>query len=51
MNRFAFLIAAVAFLAPPLSAAERAVSLPAPAYDPAPTTAGEQKLVVAGGCF
>ncbi len=51
MNRFAFLIAALAFLATPLSAAERAVSLPAPAYDPAPATAGEQKLVVAGGCF
>ena len=51
MNRFAFLIAALAFLAPPLSATERAVSLPAPAYDPAPAAEGEQKLIVAGGCF
>ncbi|PWB92036.1 peptide-methionine (S)-S-oxide reductase [Methylocystis sp. MitZ-2018] len=30
---------------------ERAVVLPSPAYDPAPTSGGEQKLVVAGGCF
>ena len=51
MNRFAFLIAVLALMATPLSAAERAVSLPAPVYDPAPTTGGEQKLVVAGGCF
>ena len=51
MNRFAFLIAALALMATPLSAAERAVSLPAPAYDPAPAAEGEQKLVVAGGCF
>lgn len=38
-------------LASPLAAAERAVSLPPPAYDPAPATSGAQKLVVAGGCF
>jgi len=45
------LLAALALLATPLGAAERAVSLPAPAYDPAPATQGLQKLVVAGGCF
>ena len=32
-------------------AAERAVVLPAPAYDPPAANDGEQKLVVAGGCF
>jgi len=32
-------------------AAERAVVLPAPAYDPPAVNSGEQKLVVAGGCF
>ena len=51
MNRFAFLIAVLATMATSLSAAERAVSLPAPVYDPTPATEGEQKLVVAGGCF
>ncbi|MEF3366316.1 peptide-methionine (S)-S-oxide reductase MsrA [Methylocystis sp. 9N] len=45
------LLVALAILATPLYAAERAVSLPAPAYDPAPATQGPQKLVVAGGCF
>jgi peptide-methionine (S)-S-oxide reductase len=38
-------------MATPLAAAERAVSLPPPAYDPAPASTGLQKLVVAGGCF
>lgn len=33
------------------SAIERAVVLPAPAYDPPAASDGEQKLVVAGGCF
>ncbi|AZG77695.1 peptide-methionine (S)-S-oxide reductase MsrA [Methylocystis rosea] len=33
------------------SAAEHAVVLPAPAYDPVVTNGGEQKLVLAGGCF
>ncbi|MBI1980363.1 MAG: peptide-methionine (S)-S-oxide reductase MsrA [Methylocystis sp.] len=51
MNRFAFLIAALALTATPLCAAEEAVSLPPPAYDPAPAREGAQKLVVAGGCF
>ncbi|MGB5085360.1 MAG: peptide-methionine (S)-S-oxide reductase MsrA [Methylocystis silviterrae] len=32
-------------------AAERAVVLPAPAYNPPAASGGEQKLVVAGGCF
>ncbi|MFZ3180666.1 MAG: peptide-methionine (S)-S-oxide reductase MsrA [Methylocystis silviterrae] len=32
-------------------AAERAFVLPAPAYDPPAASGGEQKLVVAGGCF
>lgn len=45
------LIFAFALLATPLYAAERAVSLPPPAYDPSPAQGGEQKLVVAGGCF
>jgi peptide-methionine (S)-S-oxide reductase len=45
------LIALVLSAASPL-AAERAVSLPPPLNDPAPTTtAAEKKLVVAGGCF
>lgn len=41
----------IATSAPRTLAAERAVSLPAPAYDPAPADAGEKKFVVAGGCF
>ncbi len=50
--KLAFLaLAALAFLGAPLSAAERAVSLPPPAHDLAPASADEQKLVVAGGCF
>ena len=32
-------------------AAERTVVLPAPAYNPPAASGGEQKLVVAGGCF
>jgi peptide-methionine (S)-S-oxide reductase len=51
MKRLLFAFVAVAFLAAPSLGAERAVSLPAPVYDPAPDGAGEQKLVVAGGCF
>lgn len=51
MKRAALLVAAILCLAAPLSAAERAVVLPAPAYDPAPASDGAQKLVVAGGCF
>jgi peptide-methionine (S)-S-oxide reductase len=49
--RLLFAFFAVAFLASPSLGAERAVSLPPPAYDPAPDGAGEQRLVVAGGCF
>lgn len=48
MMRVALFI--LALLATPLRA-ETAISLPPPAYDPAPAKAGEQKLVVAGGCF
>lgn len=51
MKRFSLVLVTLAFLTTPLCAAERAVSLPAPAYDPAPATLGPQKLVVAGGCF
>ena len=51
MNRRTLLLAACGLLATPALAAERAVSLPAPAYDPVPTSDGAQKLVVAGGCF
>jgi peptide-methionine (S)-S-oxide reductase len=51
MKRLLRALAGLAFLAAPLHAAERAVLLPAPAYDPAPASAGERKLVVAGGCF
>ncbi|WP_424360892.1 peptide-methionine (S)-S-oxide reductase MsrA [Methylocystis parvus] len=51
MKRPFLTLAALAFLAAPLAAAERAVSLPPPAYDPAPMASGPQKLVVAGGCF
>lgn len=51
MRLAAVLAAALMILAPlPLSAAERAIVLPSPAYDP-PAASGEQKLVVAGGCF
>ncbi len=39
------------FIAAPLCAAERATILPSPLFDPAPRDAGEQRLVVAGGCF
>jgi peptide-methionine (S)-S-oxide reductase len=51
MKRASLILAVLALLATPVFAAERAVSLAAPAYDPAPQSAGEQKLVVAGGCF
>jgi peptide-methionine (S)-S-oxide reductase len=52
MRRAAFLIAVLTILAPlHAGAAERAVVLPAPAYDPPTASGGEQKLVVAGGCF
>ncbi|MEK4033244.1 peptide-methionine (S)-S-oxide reductase MsrA [Methylocystis sp. IM3] len=44
------LLIALALVATPLSAAERAVSLPPAAYDP-PASSAQQKLVVAGGCF
>jgi peptide-methionine (S)-S-oxide reductase len=53
MKHIAALVIAVhalAFLAAPLAAQERAVSLPPPLYDP-PAPRGPQKLVVAGGCF
>ncbi|MBM3577263.1 MAG: peptide-methionine (S)-S-oxide reductase MsrA [Alphaproteobacteria bacterium] len=51
MRQAAALVAALMILAAcPASAAERAIVLPAPAYDP-PAASGEQKLVVAGGCF
>jgi peptide-methionine (S)-S-oxide reductase len=51
MRRVFLTLVALAFLAAPLAAQERAVSLPPPAYDPAPASDGPQKLVVAGGCF
>lgn len=52
MRLAAIVAAALIILAPPFAgAAERAVLLPAPAYDPQPASNGEQKLVVAGGCF
>jgi len=52
MRHTAFLIAVMTILAPlRAGAAERAIVLPAPAYDPTATSVSEQKLVVAGGCF
>ncbi|QGM96850.1 peptide-methionine (S)-S-oxide reductase MsrA [Methylocystis parvus] len=51
MKRLLFTFAALAFLASPLAAQERAVSLPPPVYDPAPASDSPQKLVLAGGCF
>lgn len=50
--RLAVFVAAALILLAPLraGAAERAVVLPAPFYDPQSAT-GEQKLVIAGGCF
>ncbi len=52
MRLAAFLIAVLTILAPlRAGAAERAVVLPAPIYDPPSVNDGEQKLVVAGGCF
>lgn len=49
--RALLLVLSVVFATAPVAAAERAVSLPAPVYDPAPGKAGERRLVVAGGCF
>ncbi len=52
MRLAAFLIAVLTILAPMRAgAAERAVVLPTPAYDPQSAIGGEQQLVVAGGCF
>lgn len=52
MRSVAFLIAVLTILATAhAGAAERAVVLPPPAYDPPAVSGGEQKLVVAGGCF
>lgn len=52
MRLAAFLMVALTILAPfGAGAAERAVVLPAPFYDPQSAIGGEQKLVVAGGCF
>ncbi len=51
MKRAFLAFAALALLAAPVDAGERAVSLPPPSYDPAPASEGIQKLVVAGGCF
>lgn len=52
MRFVAFVAAALIAFAPlRAGAAERAVVLPAPFYDPQSATGGEQKLVVAGGCF
>lgn len=45
------LVLSVVLATAPVAAAERAVSLPAPVYDPSPGKAGERRLVVAGGCF
>ncbi|MGD9657795.1 MAG: peptide-methionine (S)-S-oxide reductase MsrA [Methylocystis sp.] len=51
MRFVSVLVAALTLLVPvSASAAESAVVLPAPTYDPRAAT-GEQKLVVAGGCF
>ena len=51
--RLAVMVAATLIVLAPLraGAAERAVVLPAPAYDPPSVSGGEQRLVVAGGCF
>lgn len=51
--RFAVIIAAALIILAPLraGAGERAVVLPTPFYDPQSASGGEQKLVVAGGCF
>ncbi|TLG75591.1 peptide-methionine (S)-S-oxide reductase MsrA [Methylocystis sp. B8] len=52
MRLAAALVAAlIIFAACPASAAERAIVLPAPAYDPPAASGSEQRLVVAGGCF
>jgi peptide-methionine (S)-S-oxide reductase len=49
--RTLFFFLALVLSAATAGAAERAVSLPAPAYDPAPGKGGEKRLVLAGGCF
>lgn len=49
MNRFLAAAFCVVLAAPAL--AEEGRVIPAPADDPAPASAGLQKLVVAGGCF
>jgi peptide-methionine (S)-S-oxide reductase len=51
MKRAFFTLAALVVLIARLAAQERAVSLPPPTYDPSPASVGQQKLVVAGGCF
>jgi len=52
MRLIPVIVAALAIFAPLCaSAAERSVVLPPAAYDPPAATAGERKLVVAGGCF
>jgi peptide-methionine (S)-S-oxide reductase len=52
MRFAAVLIAALTVLSPlRAGAAERAVVLPAPAYDPPAASSREEKLVLAGGCF
>lgn len=51
MKRLLLSFAALLLMAAPLYAAEHAVVLPPPAYDPAPAGEGEQTLVLAGGCF
>lgn len=50
-SRALFLVLALVLSTAPAVAAERAVSLPAPAYNPAPGRSGEKRLVLAGGCF
>ncbi|MGD9540153.1 peptide-methionine (S)-S-oxide reductase MsrA [Methylocystis sp.] len=51
--RFAAIVAAALIILTPLraGAAEHAIVLPAPFYDPPTSREGAQKLVVAGGCF
>lgn len=52
MRQAAVLVAALMILAAcPASAAERAIDLPAPDYDPPAASGERQKLIVAGGCF
>lgn len=52
MRLIPILVATLTIFAPLCAgAAERSAALPPAAYDPPAATAGEQKLVVAGGCF